>query len=1109
MLKFITGTYFPAKKEYINSLICRLLGEEKKVYLIVPEQSSFDRDRDFLFTYGEMLSNKLTVTSFTHLVRDVLDEYGLQAKPQADEAARSVIMSLAAEECADSLDIYKKYTGKPALVKTLLGEYGEIKQAGLDTADLSAVSGRLPESTLKAKTRELADIFAAYEALITDRFSDATDNIPVITEFLKENKIFSGAYVFFDDFRGFTGAQIKLIAEIISQTEDSFISVYAPDSVNAYDNEAFRHAVSNCRKLRAAATLKGIDCREEKIDGKHPDKALAMLADSLFCAEKDISDERTDKVTVISAENMYRECDTVALQIKKLLEEGFRCKDIAVYDRDGSYVRNLTASLRKYSIPVFQDKRVSLFEYPLVRMILSAVSVAAYGFKTEEILSYVKTGITGISVEECALLENYVYVWRTEGGGWGKPFTGHPDGYGVSESPEAAQLLETINDIRRRAVTPLMMLRRNLSAESEMSPCKALFLFLTDVGASENFREYAQYLYESGAEATAIECASVWDTVMEALDALNEALSGKKITAGRFQELLKIIFSSVDIGRIPAGIDEIVIGQAGRTRHLEPRAVFVLGCNEGIFPQPPVTAGLFSPAEKRALGTGGFLLENIPENAYAEERMIAYSVLTGAGERLFVSYSDNSPSGAPLQKSEIINEIKGILPGCEYIDSDSLSSLDRIGSTESAFGECAALFRENTAYSASLKEFIGETDYAGKLDAVKRAAENMPFKIEDRETATSLFSENMYISPSKAEAFYSCAFRYFCQYGMKIKKLRPADLDARINGLLIHHVLEKILLSRKNKELTLMSEEELTAQVNEITDGFVAEYMGGTDGMGVLLSRSIEKAKNTAVQILKRMIEEFRVSRFETVAVELDISYKGDIKPYKIKLPDGGSITVSGKVDRVDIFNDEGKAYVRVVDYKTGGKAFNLGDVFFGLNMQMRIYLMCVWDNGKKEYGDTVPAGVMYVPANNAGSKLSRRATEDEILEQKLKNGRMNGMILEDEKILDAMEEGCKGRFINACIDEKGKLEGTFLSYEGFRALHGKIDSMLTEMGLRLHGGEIGALPVIGGKKYDKTCTYCDYKDICRRTVTDDAREYENIEHSDAVRMLEGGESNG
>ena len=392
---------------------------------------------------------------------------------------------------------------------------------------------------------------------------------------------------------------------------------------------------------------------------------------------------------------------------------------------------------------------------------------------------------------------------------------------------------------------------------------------------------------------------------------------------------------------------------------------------------------------------------------------------------------------------------------------------------------------------------------------MKNAAERIPFRIKSTDTATRLFSRDMYISPSKAEVYYSCAFRYFCQYGMKVKKLRTADLDARINGLLIHHVLEKILLSRKNKELTLMTLSELSAEVSAITEDFITEFMGGREEMSVLLRRSLEKAKDTAVQILLRMIEEFRVSRFETVAVELEIARGKDVEPYVIRLPDGGSVTISGKVDRVDVFNDEGKAYLRVVDYKTGGKEFKLGDVFSGLNMQMLIYLMCLWDNGKKKFGETVPAGIMYVPANNSGDRLPRHATKEEIENQKLKNGRMNGMLLSDEKIIDAMEEGCEGRFINAFIDKNGVLQGTLLSYEGFRLLHERIDSMLEGMGTSLHLGEIEALPAVGSSSYKNTCVYCDFKDVCRRTEADEEKKLKSIKHGEAVKILEGGGMDG
>ena len=1105
MLTFLTGTYFPAKKEYIYDKICTLLKNGERVYLIVPEQASFDRDRDFLLKYGEKLSNLLTVTSFTHLSRDVLEENGLRVKPEADEAARAVIMSLAVEDCYERLDVYRRHSGKLLLVQELLREYSEIKSAGLDTERLLKVSGQLPDSILKKKTAELGEIFSAYEAALSTRFSESSDNIRVMRDFLSSNKIFDGAHIFFDDFRGFTGAQIKLMEEMISQAENAYISVFAPDSVNSYDSGAFSHAVRNCRAIRNSVSERGVMCTEESISARHPDGAVAALSDSLFCVEKDSYGEDTGSVQIISARDKYEECTAAAYNIRRLIQEkGYRCRDISVTERGNGYVKILSDMLKKYGIPVFEDKRVPLFQYPLVKMLLSAVSIAAFGFTTEEMFTYIKSGVSGIDDDSCSELENYVYVWQIDRNSWTKPFTGHPDGYGEQESEKTAERLRRINSTREKSVAPILRLKHKLEGNDGALSCRALFEFLTETEASSNFLSYAAYLNENVSEAAAVECSAVWDFVISSLDALYAAVNGRKISPKRFYELLKIILSSGDIGRIPAGIDEIVIGQAGRTRHLEPKAVFVLGCNESVFPAPPVSGGLFTSSERRILINNEFPLENIPENMYAEERMIAYNVLVNTGEMLFVSYSRNTSGGAALQPSEIIREIKEIIPSAATLDASALTSLEKIGSEETAFEECAVNYHSNSVFSETLKKYVSESSLSHKFEAVKSAADESPAELYNKENAAALFGRDMYISPSRAEVYHSCAFKYFCQYGLGIKKLRPADLDARINGLLIHHLLEKILIRKTNSELVSVSENELSEMISSITEEFITEYMGGRDDKSILLNRSLDKTKKTAFDILSRMIKEFSVSRFMTVAVELDIRYGGDIEPYKISLPDGGSITVGGKVDRVDIMEDGGKAYLRVVDYKTGGKDFKLSDVFSGLNMQMLIYLMCLWDNGKEKYGDIVPAGILYVPANNSGDQLSRHATDDEIEKQKLRNGRMNGMILEDGNVLDGMEKGCCGIFLDAKIDDKGRMKGNFLPLSGFKSLHGKIDEILSDMGTSLHNGRIEALPVIGKSSYKYTCDYCDYQDVCRRSDYSPSKSPLGLSHEKAAELLKG-----
>lgn len=1102
MLTLLTGTDVQRKKEYIDSALSSLIDGGEKVFLLVPEQSSFDRDREFLFRHGEKKSNRLKVTSFTHLCADLLENEGLRVKPQADEAARNVLMSLAVEDVSDSLEVYARHAGRSALIAELLGEYAEIRQAGLGAEELRRVSAVLPGGPLQRKTEELSRIFFAYEAQIAGRFSEQEDNLRVATEYLKEHAPFKDAVLYFDDFRGFTAAQLLLMEQLFAQAKEVCVSVTAP-SLTEGEEIAFAHARRTARSLRLFAGRQNVGCREHNTDGAPEEGPLQVLRDSLFSYEPDRYEEPTDRITLACAADKYEECDLAALEIRRLIaEEGYRCREIAVFERGGGYASAMTASLNKYGIPVFTDRRVPLGDYPLVRAVLTATRIAVFGFASEDVFSLLKTDIVGVSAEDCALLENYVYLWQKDGGAWLKEFTDNPDGFGVELSEEGEKTLERLNELRESVVAPLLRLRRRLAEADGTASCKAVFTYLSEIRAAEHFCDYAAYLNDHGGEAEAVRCAAVWEQVMASLDALQAATAGRNLPPRRFLELLKIILSSGDVGRIPAGTDEIVIGTAGRTRFSSPRAVLILGANEGVFPAPTEAGGLFSAGERRELCANDFLLENLPENLYAEERCIAYQTLNCATERVWVSFARSSIAGAALQPSEIVTELEKRFPRCRRRSADALTAEDRIGSPATAFEEYAKRRGSPDSFTASLRAYLESAPgEAGRLAALRRAAEKAPAAFEDPALAEKLFGRHLRLSASKAEAYHKCPFMYFCRYGMGVEKRRPAGLDARITGLLVHHVLEQVLLQYRNNELTEMAPAALRELTDRLTEDYITEFMGGREAMTRSLNRSLDRVKDEIFEILSRMVKEFGVSSFETRDVELEIGEDGEIAPYRIPVPDGGSITVSGFVDRVDVMDCEGKAYLRVIDYKTGGKNFRLSDIFDGLNMQMLIYLMCLWDHGKERYGDVVPAGVLYVPAKTGGDKLPRNATPEEVLRQKLKNGRMNGILLESETVLRGMESAAEGRYLTASIDKNGKLKGTFLPLTGFAALHKKIDAVLADTALRLHRGEIAALPVLDGD-YKHTCAYCDYNDVCLREEEDPSRTLLGLSHADAAALL-------
>ena len=1104
MLTLLTGTDGPQKKEWIDRSLSERIDGGGDVYLIVPEQASFDRDREFLFRCGERMSDRLKVTSFTHLCADILENEGLRVKPQADEAARNVLMSLAVEDVSDSLEVYARHAGRSALIAELLGEYAEIRQAGLGAEDLRRVSAVLPQGLLRRKTDELSRIFYAYEALVGGRFSEQEDNIRVVTEYLSTRRLFAGAFLLLDDFRGFTAAQIMLLEQILAQAAEVTVSVAAP-SLSDADEPAFSHARRTARSLRMAAARRNVRCREANADGAEREDPLRPLRTSLFAVEPTVEEGETDLVTVACAADKYEECDLAALEIRRLIaEEGYRCREIAVFERGSSYAAAMTASLKKYKIPVFTDQRAPLTDYPLVRAALGAVKIAVFGFASEDVFALLKTEIVGVSAEDRALLESYVYLWQKDGAAWTADFTDNPDGFGEPFTEESAQTLARINEARAAVVGPLVKLRRRLADGDGKACCKAVFGYLSDVGAAERFCAYAEYLNAHGGEAEAVRCAAVWDQVMDSLDALHGASEGRQFPPRRFYELFKIILSAGDVGRIPAGTDEIVIGTAGRTRFTSPRAVFVLGANEGVFPAPTEAGGLFSAKERRALCENDFLLENLPENIYAEERSIAYHTLNCASERVWISYARSSIAGAAMQPSELVGEAVRLFPRCRRISASDIAPETRAGSPDAAFEEYARRRGEQDVFTASLKSYLeSRPEEAGRLAALRRAAEKAPASFDDPKLAERLFGRDLSLSASKAETYHKCPFMYFCRYGMGVQKRRPAGLDARITGLLVHHVLEQILLQYRSSELAEQTPEALREETDALTEAYIEEFMGGRETMSRSLNRSLDRVKDDIHEILSRMVLEFGSSSFETRDVELEIGEHGEIAPYRIAVPDGGSITISGFVDRVDVMDCDGKAYLRVIDYKTGGKNFRLSDVFDGLNMQMLIYLMCLWDHGGERYGDVVPAGVLYVPAKTGGDKLPRNATPEEVLAAKLKNGRMNGVLLESETVLRGMESAAEGRYLTACIDNNGKLKGTFLSLNEFARLHRKIDAVLADTALRLHRGEIAALPILDGD-YRRTCEYCDYRDVCLREDEDPFRTLPGLSHADAVALLNG-----
>lgn len=1102
MLRLILGRASTGKTTYVRNLIAEKLTQGQDVILLVPEQFSFESEKAMIELLGAKTASKMKIMSFSSLAKSVLDEYAPDRKPAVTNAAKAVIMSMALEAVAEKLDIFAKCLKNKNTVSELLHMTDELIQCSVTGESIKTAAGQSGNSVLIKKTEEISVISEMYEALLTQRFSDDRYIINAAAEIISEKNIFEGKTIFFDEFTGFTSQENEMIRLMLTQAEDVYVTRCA-DSVRDISGGtgAFSYAAENTGKLISLANNLGVKVAEPiilKNKFNYRNKPLSYIEQGIYEPDPVIYKNKAPEVTVAAAKNMYEECDYVAMSAKKIVREtDIRYRDIVVVGRAPEYSKYLPFAFKKYGIPVFEDTRRSLENELIVIFALCALTLAAEGFTSEMMFRYLKTYISGISEEDISAMENYVYVWQIDRGGWLSDWTGHPDGFGNEFDDISRDRLSKLNTIRKSAVMPIIKLKDELEANEGRECTKALYEFLKNVKADKNLLSFALKLNST----TAYECERSWDEFMNMLSLLADTLEGRSIKPKRYLELFRIMVSSSDIGSLPGGLDMITVGDADRIRVSDKKVLFVVGANEGVFPAVSTGSFVLTENERRILKNQGVELSDDGIDRMRKERLRVYSTVSIPGDRLFVTYSLGSFKGEAMAPSEIVTMVQTIVPECEKVDISLLDPADTVESVRSAFESAALHFHDNTVYSESVKKYVDNTEYSHMLVAAEKNAKKIPAKIENQDNSTGLFGKEMHISSSRVEEFYKCPFKYFCRYGLKAQSPEQASFNSRLNGMLVHWVLEKLFVEYGSKGLHEMSASQRKKVIDEQTEIYVNERMGGSSELTGRLRYSVDRCKKSICEILERLAAEFSDSKFETKDVELKIEYDGEIAPYTVELADGGKAILGGIVDRVDTMASENgeKIYLRVVDYKTGGKDFKLSDIISGVNMQMLLYLACIFENGKDRYGNVVPAGVLYVPAKKSRNTLGRAVTAEEIEKERLSQGKMKGIVLADEEVIRGMEENGGGLIIEAKIDKNGNIKGKTFDAHGFELIRKAIDKAVADMAISLHQGEISAVPLMYAQ--NKTaCDYCEYKAVCGHEPKD---EYKQIFDGDAWEAME------
>ena len=1040
--------------------------DARRRLLIVPEQFSHESERAMCAVLGGGASMSCEVLSFTRLAGRLTDAAGGGAAPMLDPGGRMLLMYAALRRVADALTTYRAPSRKPAFLTGLLATVDECRSYRVEPEALMAAGEELG-GRQGDKLKDLGLIYAAYRGLEAQGAADPRGRLDRLAVQLEGTRWGAGMAFYVYGFTDFTPQEERVLSALMAQGELTVALVCGgEDDPSGIFQPALRCAGRLARLAKAGA----VPVREEVLDrplARCP--SLAFLEENLFGEGPGQAWAGECAVVRVAAASPRQEVEWCAAEILRLLrEENCRCRDIAVCARrlDG-YGELVESVFARYGVPVFLSAMEDVLEKPVLALVTSALAAAGSDYPYEELFRYLKTGLTGITEEERDLLENYVLTWDLKGPAWTrqKPWDMHPEGYGREFTPADTALVAWLDGLRRRVIAPLEALRKGTD-KTGRGRALALYQLLEDIDLPTRLGQRADSLDRRGERTAAAQYRQLWDILAGGLEQCALLLGDTELELEEFSRLFSLVLSQYDVGAIPVSLDAVTVGDAPRMAHKEVKALFLLGADSGAIPDCAVSPGLFTDQDRDALSAMEVELAPRQEDKLRREMTIAYETCCRPSQRLYVSYSagegDNQRTPCFLWA-----RLGALFPDAPVRDGGD--PLARLSAPDAAL----ELAGSSPAVAEALKRVPGLSD---RVERIQDAAGWRRGRLS-RPVVDALFGPVVPMSATKLDLVNSCHFGYFLRFGLDAKPRQRAAFRAAEYGTFVHDVLERTLRAAREEGAPLDDVQAVERLSQAAAERYEREVLSNLEGEPARFRVLFQRMKGAALAVARSVCAELAVSDFTPAAFELGFGPGKDLPPVEVE--QGVRLRLTGYVDRVDQWLHEGKRYVRVVDYKTGKKSFDFADVADGRGLQMLLYLFALRREGKGLLGpeETVPAGVLYVPARTPLVDGERDMSDGEIQRARDRLLRRQGLVLDDPDVLSAMERPAgEYRFLPVGTGRGGG--DSLVTPAQMEALDGYITAALRAAAGELAAGNIDADPYWHGA--DKNpCRWCDYRAAC------------------------------
>lgn len=1110
-LRFYFGPSGSGKSHRIYEEIMQRAAQEpgRNFLIIVPDQFTMQTQKDLVMRSDRGGILNIDVLSFGRLSHRILEEVGTKEMPVLDDTGKSLVLQKIAADLKEQLPAMGSLLHKQGYIHEVKSAISEFMQYGISTQDMDKlIASAEKRGALAMKLRDLKTLYRGFQDYIRDHFITTEETLDVLRRSLVKSKILPDSVVVFDGFTGFTSIQNRLIQELMRVCEETIVAVTIGEEEDPYQMDGeqklfhlSKKTVADLVKLAAEAEVtRGEDVFVKGGPNRFTEApALCYLEQNLFRYQYEPYTEKQCEIRMFEALSPREEVHQTALYIRKLIrEEGLTYRDIAVVigDLEG-YASYVETEFGQLEIPCFLDRTRGIVLNPMIEYIKSVLQLYIRDFSYDTVFHFLRSGMADISREEIDELENYVI--RTGARGYrtySRLFTRKTEemqqGSGQEDTERAEETMERLNRIRQQFADTVEILHMAPRAKAG-EYVDHLYDFLEQNQVQQKLLNYQQQFEQEGDLAKAREYAQIYRLVMDLLDQIYELLGEEEISLQEFADILEAGFGEITVGTIPQNVDRIVVGDMERTRLKQVKVLFFLGVNDGNIPKNASKGGIISDMDREFLIESGTEMAPSPRQQMYIQRLYLYLNMTKPSERLYLSYAKVNSDGKGIRPSYLIDTVRKLFPQLAVEYPQNRSRLEQIEGRQEGARYLAEELREyadGTLREEERQDFYlmyraYEADPEGRDRLTAAAFRRYKESGLSRIVARALYGRQLENSVSRLETYAACACRHFLQYGLSLQEREEFGFEVSDMGNVYHAVLENFAgkLAESGRTWWDFDENFATQAIKEAVEGYAATY-----GETVLYSSARNEYAITRMsRILTRTVltlqQHLKQGSFQPDDYELSFRFAEDLDSIHVDLSEEEKMHLQGRIDRIDVSEDAEHVYVKVIDYKSGNKKFDLAALYYGLQLQLVVYMNAAMELESRKHPDKeiVPAALLYYHIDDPTIETPVELTQEQINEEILTKLRMNGVVNSDPAVVERLDRFLQDK--SKVIPVEKKKDGSFsarsgiLSREELHVVSAYVDTKIRQIGREILDGKIAANPYEKGN--EEACTYCAYKKVC------------------------------